>query len=75
MHQFKKLSFTSNDHDTVWWGQPSGKSDGWKDMLSLGIGMESIWIEHTSMPDFVDGLLALVDEDYSITDQLHDAVE
>ena len=38
-------------------------------------GMESIWIEHTTMPDFVDGLLALVDEDYSTTDQLHDAVE
>ena len=37
--------------------------------------IESIWIEHTSIPDFVDGLLALVDEDYSITDQLHDAVE
>ena len=37
--------------------------------------MESIWIEHTSMPDFVDGLLELVDEDYSTTDQLHDVVE
>ena len=38
-------------------------------------GMENIWIEHTSMPDFVDGLLELVDEDYSTTDQLHDVVE
>ena len=38
-------------------------------------GMESNWIEHTSMADFVDGLPELVDEDYSTTDQLHDAVE
>ena len=38
-------------------------------------GTESIRIEHTSMPDFVDGLLALVDEKYSTTDQLHEALE
>ena len=38
-------------------------------------GIESIWMEHTSMSDFVDGILALIDEDYSTNDQLHDAVE
>ena len=37
--------------------------------------MESIWAEHTSMTDFVNGLVALVDEEYSTTDQLHEAVE
>ena len=38
-------------------------------------GMESIWVEHTSMSDFVDGLVALVDEEYSTMDQLNVAVE
>ena len=38
-------------------------------------GMESTWVEHTSTPDFVNVLAAVVGEQYNITDQLNMAVE
>ena len=37
-------------------------------------GMERIWVEHMSTLDFNDGLVALVDEEYSTTDQLNVAM-
>ena len=38
-------------------------------------GMERIWVKYTSTLDFNDGLVALVDEEYSTTDQLNVAME